>query len=142
MVEENAVGGKEAVAHAIILRHPESVDFGCRIRTSGLEWRALTLGWGRGPEHLAAGSLVEPGLYAASPDGLENARGAYGYHIPGILRDIKTNPDVTLGTEMVDLIRSDSVDEIGELGAVGEVSIMKKELRSCFMRININVIYA
>ena len=140
MVKEDPVTGEEVVSLPVVYRNPVRINLGRRIGTPRIERGLFILRRGRGAEHLGGGCLVKLCLYAASSDGLKNPHCAKGCNIAGILRDLKTDHDMTLGAKVIDLVRFDIVDDLRHLPRVGEVSIMEKESCPCLMGIDIDVI--
>lgn len=59
------------------------------------------------------------------PDGLEEAEGAGGDDIGGVIRDLEGDRDVRLGGEVVDLVGEDRVDPAAERGGVGKVGVVE-----------------
>jgi len=115
VVEEDPVRGKEVVALAVVPDHPVGVDLGHGVGAPGLERRRLALGgWGVA-EHLAARSLVEPGLVPAAADGLEDPGRPQARDVARVLGEVEANADVALGGEVVDLVGLDVVDDLREL---------------------------
>jgi len=49
MIEENTIGGEDAVGVAVILHNVVGVNFGCRVRAAGLKQRLFVLRRGAAP---------------------------------------------------------------------------------------------
>jgi hypothetical protein len=82
---------------------------GAGIGAARVEGGGLRLGRRRGTEHLTGGGLVKAAIQAGAVDGFQQAKGAHADRIAGILGDLETHLDVTLGAEIVDLIGPDVV---------------------------------
>ncbi len=113
MIEKDTIAGKKVVALSVIDRHPEGMHFSYGIRAPGMERGVLILGWWCIAEHLAAGCLVEFGFYAAPPYSFQDSGSAQGGDIAGILRHVKANPHLALGSQMVNFIRIDIIEQVG-----------------------------
>ena len=85
VVEEDAIGGEDLVALAVVARGPVGVHLGDRVGALRLEGGQLVLGRFGAPEHLAGGGLVEAGLDPALLDGFEDSHRPQAGHIAGIL---------------------------------------------------------
>jgi hypothetical protein len=48
---------------------------------------------------------------------------------------------MALRTQVIYFVWPDAIDEVSELGAIGEVSVMKKKPGSWLMGVNIDVVY-
>ena len=142
MVKENPVAGKKLIAFAIVAGHPVSVNFGGGVGASGMKRRRFILRGIRGPEHLTAGSLIEAGRNAGSPKSFENAGCPESRDVARVLREIETYSDVALGAKMVDLIRLDIIDQVGQLFRVRKIAVMKKETDIWLMSVLLKMIYS
>jgi len=67
------------------------------------------------------------GLDAPSPDGLQEPRRSKGRDVPRIFRPVKTDSHMALGSEMVNLIRPQIMNELGQLAGVGEITEIEKQ---------------
>lgn len=115
MIEQNPIAGEEPVGFSVVHGVPMSGAFRGRVRGSGVKWRGFRLGRRSGSEHLRGSGLVVPNVRSAGghdvgSDGFEEAEGARGHHIGGVIRDLEGNGDVGLGSKVVDLVGGDGVD--------------------------------
>ena len=104
VVEEDAVGGEELIALAVVTGEPVGIDLGGGIGALRLEGGVFVLRRGGGTEHLAGGGLVEAGLDPALADDLQQADGAQRGDIAGVFGQVKADADMGLGGEVVDLV--------------------------------------
>ena len=110
MIEENAIRCKESITFSIVSDHPIRVNLGRSIGTPGFKLGFLILrGWRRA-EHLAGRGLIETGFDSASADSLEDPRRPQSGHVSSKFGHVKTDPDMALSSQMIDLIRFDIVD--------------------------------
>lgn len=89
--------------------------FGGRVRGSGVERGSFRLRRRSGSEHLRGSGLVVPNVRSAGgrdvgSDGFQEAEGASGHHIGGVIRDLEGDGDVRLGSKVIHLVGSDGVD--------------------------------
>ena len=112
MVEQDAIAREQAIALAIIHRHPMSVQLSCSIRTARLERRVLVLRAFRITVHLAAGGLVELGLHTRFSNRFEQPHCSKRGDLARVFRYVEAHPDMTLRAEVVDFIRSDGADDL------------------------------
>ena len=61
-------------------------------------------------------------------------------HIAGELRRIKRNTHMTLRRKIVDLVRLNLVDQLDEIGAVAEITIVEKQLHPIDVRILVEMV--
>ena len=102
----------------VIYRHPVTVNFGGTIRTARMKWGSFVLGRGSRPKHLGRPSLIEAASYAAAVCCLEDTGCPQSGYVACELGHIKTDTDMTLRPQVIDLVRLNAVDEIGELSRV------------------------
>ena len=91
---------------------------------------------------LGGTGLVEAGLLfeAEDADGFEEAKGAEGIGVGGVLRLFEGDLDVRLCGEVVDLVGLDLLDDVDERGAVGHVAVVKDELRVGIVGVLVDVV--
>ncbi len=142
VVEEDAVAGEDAVALAVVDRGPVCEELADRVGAAGLERRALTLGGLGLAEHLAAGRLVEAGLGAGVAHGVQEAQGAKGGDIGGVLRDLEAGPHVRLSREVVDLVGLDLTQETRQVGAVGDVAVVQRQVGRILVAVLVEMVDA
>ena len=140
VVEEDAVCRVQGVAFAVVPGHPVGIELRTGVRAPGEKRRLFVLGrWCRS-KHLGGRGLVEADPGVAAPDSLEQAGCPQAGHVPGILRGVKAHPDVALGTQVVDLVRTDIIDDVGDHLVVREVPIVEEELHTPLVRVNVDVV--
>lgn len=62
-------------------------------------------------------------------------------YIAGILRHFKTHLDMALRSEMINLIRTDIIDHVSKLARISKVAIVKMQIYTSTMRVNIKMFY-
>jgi hypothetical protein len=78
--------------------------------------------------HLGRGSLVEPRLDTDITDGFEETDATRAGHITRIFGGIETDPNMTLGGKVIDLVGLNLVDEADQSTAVSEVTVVQDKL--------------
>ena len=131
VVEQDTVARIHPIRFTIVDGDPISIQFGNAVRAAWVERRRLAL-WRF--DDLAiqfrGGGLVEPHV-SLEPDGtngIEKTEGAHAIDISCILGHLERDLDVRLGSEVVDLGREHLSEDVHEISAVGEVTIMQFEL--------------
>ena len=140
MVEENAAGSMESVTFPIVDGDVVAKDLGTSVGTARVKGRGLALRRRGTAEHLAGRGLVEAALDAGVPHGFQEAERAGSDDVGGKLGNLKTDLDVALGAEVVDLVGAEIVEEGGERTAVGEVGVMEEEARAGLVDVLIDVV--
>ena len=116
VVEQDAAAGVHPVAFAVVDRDVVREQLGAGVGAAGVEAACASLCGGRRPaEHLARGGLVEARLDAGSADGLQQAEGAGGSDVGGVFGNLEADPHVALRGEVVDLVRTDVVQQLQRL---------------------------
>src|SRR5690606_5279562 len=87
---------------------------------------------------IKAGLLLEP----QNTDGFQNTKRAQSIRVGGIFRLFKTDRDMGLGGEIVDLVRLYQLDDADQAGAIGQIAVVEHEARVLFVRILIEMIDA
>ncbi len=142
VVEQDPVDGEHVVRLAVVLRDPEAVELRGPVRRARVERRGLALRRGSGPVQLARGGLVEAGLDARQPHGLEQPDGAGARRVGGVLRLVERDPHVRLGSEVVDLVGLDLHHQRREARSVAQVAVVEEELRAVLVRVLVQVVDA
>ena len=62
-----------------------------------------------------------------NPDGLENPKGAQRIGIGCVFRCLKTDRHMALGAQVVDLIGLDLLDDLDQIAAVREISVVENQ---------------
>ncbi|TQD77653.1 hypothetical protein C1H46_036814 [Malus baccata] len=130
VVEQNPVAREQPVCLAVVHGVPMRRAFRNGVGGSGVERRRFGLRRRGGPEHLGRPGLVVLNVGAAGggdvgADSLEEAEGAGGNDVGGVIGDLKRDGDVRLGGEVVDLVGGDYVEPAAEGGGVGEVGVVE-----------------
>ncbi|KAL4378341.1 hypothetical protein GQ457_02G006920 [Hibiscus cannabinus] len=104
--------------------------FRSRVWRSGVKWGIFGLGRRSGSEHFRRTGLVIPDMAPTRigdmrSKGFQQTEGSGSHHVSGVIRDLKRDGDVGLGSQVVNLVGSDGVDPTTKRGSVGEVSIME-----------------
>jgi len=74
------------------------------------------------------------------PHGFQEAECAGGEYVGRELGDLKTDLDVALRSEVVDLVGAEIIEENGERTAVGEVGLMEEKARTRLVDVLIDVV--
>src|SRR6267154_170804 len=128
MVEKNAVTSKYVITFSVIYRHPVRVDFGASIRTAGPEWCCLSLwDFGGGSKHLAARCLVELSLDPHFPYRFQQADRPERGDVTCIFGVLKTYLHMALCTQVINLIRLQSIEELDQARGIGKIGKMQKQ---------------
>src|SRR3984885_12240796 len=110
VVEQDAVRGIHAVGFAVVHRDPVAVELGNTIGRARIKRRGFLLGYFLDQAvKLRGRGLVEARLlfHAQDPDRFQKPEHAERVGIGGIFGALKTDADVALGGEVVDLGRAD-----------------------------------
>lgn len=130
MVEQDPVAGEDAVGLAVVDGVPMGGALGGSVGGAGVEGGSLRLRRRRGSKHLRRAGLVVADVGAAGggdvgADGLEEAEGAGGDDVGGVVGDLEGDGDVRLGGEVVDLVGENGVEPAAEGGGVSEVGVVE-----------------
>ena len=141
MIEQDTVAGVEAVRLAIINSDPIRENLGAAVRTSRIKRSFLGLRHLLNlAEHLARGSLVEPGLDAGFPNRFDKPHGTCSRDVCRVFRAVETNAHMALRREIVDFIRLGLLDDMHQAARISHVSIVENEIAVSDVRILIQVI--
>lgn len=131
VVEQDTVARIHPVRFTIVDRDPIGIQLGNAIRATRVERRCLALGrFDNLAIQFRGRSLVEPhvSLESDGANGIEKTKGAHAIDIGCILGHLKRDLDVRLSTKVVDLGREHLGEDVHEIGAVGEITVMQFEL--------------
>ena len=127
VVEEDAIARVHVVCLAIILGDPKRVQLCDAIRAAGIERRVLVLRDRlyesvklRGRRLIESHVLLE----ATGAHGVEQTKGTERIDVTRILRHLEGDFDVRLRAEVVNLGRLDLRDDVDEVGAIRQVSVV------------------
>ena len=128
VVEEDPVDRKNPICFPILLGDPIPILLGNCVGRIGMERRSLPL---RDLFHLSVefrgGSLVEFCFVCQpqDPDSLQDSQYAQGVHITGILRNVKTDLYMALGSQVVDFVRLHHPDNPDQGGGIRQVTVVE-----------------
>ena len=140
MIEEDAVAGEEIVAFAVVAGHPVSIYLSGCVGAPRMKGRGFALRGVGGAEHFTARSLVKASGDAGAAERFENPGRSEARNVARILWEVEAHPDVALRAEMVDLVRFDVINEVGQLFRVREIAIMKEEADIRLVRVLVKMI--
>ena len=66
-------------------------------------------------KHFGTAGLIKLRLHPGLANRFENANGAQARHVAGVLRNIETDPDMTLRRQVVNLVRLNSVKQFDKV---------------------------
>ena len=144
VVEEYSVRGKDAVRLAVVADGPVRVELRNGVGRARVERSRLLLrDFLHEAEELGGGRLVELGELVApgEVDRFEKPHSAERVHISRELRRVERDAHVALRGEIVDFVGLYLVDELHEVRAVREVSVVEKELNAVYVRVLVEVVY-
>ena len=143
VVEENAVGGVEVIAFAVVHREPVGVHFRATVRRAGPERRFFRLGHFLDfAKHLGRRGLVEAAFFheAGFADGFEDAHRAEADDVARVFRNIEGNAHVRLSAEVVNFVGLELVEEFHHLHGIGEIAVVEVEFDAVDVRVAVKVI--
>ena len=135
MVEQDPVAGKHLVAIAVIFRHPVGIQLGAGVRTPWLEMCLFVLRWRCRTVQFTARRLVKFYFVVATSCGFEDPGGTKACNITRIFRSVETDPDMALGTQVIDLNGPDIVHDRRKLFRIRQITIVKEDLCFRVMRV-------
>jgi len=131
MIKQDPITRIHPIRLSIIHHNPIGVQFRTAIRRAGVERRRFAL---RRLDDFAVQlgrrGLVEPHvlLQPACSDSVEEAESAKPINVPRVFCHLKRDFNVRLRAKIVDLRRLDLCNDVHEVGAIAEITIMKLEL--------------
>ena len=139
MIKQNPVRGMQPVALPVIHRDPVRVHLRRRIRTARIKWSRLLLRhFLHQPIHLRARSLIKSRLRCHLPHRIEQPNRPQPCHIPRELRNIKTHPHMTLGRQIINLVRLSLPQNLDHRTRIAQIPEMQKDLCPLLVSIPIN----
>jgi hypothetical protein len=90
--------------------------------------------------HFAAGGVVKARGDSGFANGVEEARSSRGDDAAGVFRNIETDADMALGAEVLNLVWSDAVEQLGKAAGVGQIGEVHEEFRVVFVPVGEQVI--
>lgn len=127
VVEEDTVTGIHPIRFTIIDCDPVGVQLSSSVRATRVERCCLALGrFDDLAIEFRGRCLVEPCVFLESDgtDGIEKTKGAYAIDIGCILGHLERDLDVRLSAQVVDLGGEHLGEDVHEIGAVGEITVM------------------
>lgn len=127
VVEQDPIASEHAVRLTVVDDDPVRVELRAAVRRAWVEWCSLTL---RRLDDLAVQlgrrCLVKFDMLfeATGTYGIEEAEGAQPVHVTSVFGHLEGNFDVRLRTEIVDLCWLDLGDDVDEVSAVAQVTIV------------------
>src|SRR5205823_5469823 len=138
VIEQNAVAGVEAIAFAVIYRCPVGENLGHTVGTARPEGGLFRLrDFLRLAIHLAARGLVKARSNSGFANGFQNADRSHTGDVGGVFRNIETDTDVALRTEMINFIRYQIVEQLYQINRIGQIAVMQEQANAVDMRVNI-----
>lgn len=143
MVEEDAVARVDAIGFAVVNGYPVAIKLSHSIGATWVErgrfflrdflYQAIELG---------SGGLVEAGLFfqAKDTDGFEDAQGTDAVGVRGVFWRFEADSHVTHGSQVVDFVWLDLLDDANEVGGVGQVTVVQDEVFIVDVRILIQMV--
>jgi hypothetical protein len=141
VVEQDAVRRVEVVCLAVLDGHPVGEDLRHGIRTARIERRPLRLRpLPDHPVHLARPGLVEPDRVVEMANRFEQPERSHARCVGRELGHVEADLDVTLGTEVVDLVRADAVQGRDERRRIGQVRVVEEQPDVLVMRVAVEML--
>ena len=144
MVEQNAVGGEQAIRLPVVLHGPIGIQLGHCIRRSRIERRGLPL---RHLLHLAVQfgrrGLVEPDALL-QPDftyRLQKPHRPHGVYLAREVRHVERDAHMALRGEVVHFVGLYRIDEVREPAGVRQIAIMQEQRLIVDFRIRAKMVY-
>src|ERR1700722_2908422 len=120
MVEENSVYREQAVAFAGVDGHPVAVQLGAAVGAARMKRSGFILRTFVGLSvHFAAGGIVKTSGDSGFANGVEQARGSQGGDVAGVFWNVETDADMALGTQVINLVRGNAIEQLGKTTGVG-----------------------
>jgi hypothetical protein len=139
VVEQDAVRGVEVVCLAVL----DAIQWARRhgIRAPRIERRPLCLRpLPDHPVHLARPGLVEPDRVVEMANRLEQPERAHARGVGRELGHVEADLDVTLGAQVVDLVRANAVQRRDERRGIGQVRVVEEEPDVLVVRVAVEVL--
>src|SRR5271167_4657092 len=129
MIEEDTVGSEQAIGFTVIDSYPEPIHLGRSIGTTRLKRCFFVLRRQGIPEHFGRTGLIKTRLNPAPADRFDDPHRSETGDVPGKLRNLKAHLDMALSAEMINLVGLNIVNQIIQLFAAREVSIVEMQPR-------------
>ena len=133
VVEQDAVGGEQAVALAVVARDPVGVELGRGVGALRQERRRLAL---RRRGRCRRARTCWPGRSGSVPPSLRMRIASSSRSVPeavgvgGVFGRVEADLDVALGGQVVDLVGLHLLDDADQVGGVGQVAIVQEQPRA------------
>jgi len=143
VVEQHAVAGVHAIRLAVINSYPVGVQLRNAVGAAGIEGGGFLL-WGflNKAIQLTGAGLINAGFFSEPehPHRFKDAQRPESIAVGGVLRGLKTDSHVTLGTKVINLIRLHLLNDADQIGAVSEIAVVKNQPGIILMGVLIQVI--
>ena len=130
MIEQNPAAGVQPIGLTVVDRQPMGEDLGATIRRTRPQRSRFLLGhFLHLPEHLGRGSLVVTYFFhqPCFANRFQDSYGAQAGNVSGILGHVKGNADMALGSQVVNFIRLQLVEQLDHLNGIRQVPVMQVE---------------
>ena len=107
-----------------------------------MERRLFVLWRRRIAKYLLRTGLVETCVYATPADGVKKSGCPQSGDVARVFRIFEANHDMALCTQVVNLVRTDTVDEIDQSTAGGKIAVMQEHTDIGKVWVHINMVYA
>src|SRR5687768_1097766 len=125
MIEKNSITREESIAFPVVYGRPVGVDLRGTVGTAWIKGRRLSL---RDllnlAEHLGRTSLIKFGPDSGFAYRFKNADRAEASNVACIFWNIKADTYMRLRCQMVDLVRLNPIQQLDQVGGVGDVSVV------------------
>ncbi len=145
VIEQDAVGGVDAIRLAVIDRDPIGIQLGRGVGAARIERRRFALRhFLHQPVKLGGRRLVEAGnaFPPEDADRLEQPQRADPVGVGGIFRRLETDLDMALRGEVVDLIGLGLLHQTDQVGRVGQIAMMQEKAGRTAVRILVQMVDA
>ena len=143
VVEEDSVGCMEMVGLTVVSGNPIAVELRNGVGAARVERRGLRLGgFFCVSEKLRGGGLVETGLRAGFPHGVQKPQDTEGVRIGGVFGNVEAHAHMRLRPEIVDFVRLDFLQKAAQVAGIGEVSVVEEERGPDNVGVLVEMVYA
>jgi hypothetical protein len=144
MVEEDTVGGVDAIRFPVVHRDPIAIELGNGVGAARVKGGVFILRYGlHFTVQFARGSLVEAGL-ARQPkdsDGLKQPERTHAVRIPSVFRRLEAHLHMALGTQIVDLVRLCLLQYADQVRRVRQIAVVQEEAGIRHVRVGVEVVH-
>ena len=112
MIEQNPVRREHLVSFPVIHRHPVRVNFRCGVWAARLKRCCFTLRGRGAAEHFTARGVIKFRFDARFTNRFQEPYGTEARDLASVFRNVKTDANVALRSEVVNLGRIDCPDDL------------------------------